>query len=72
MLRVQALELALVNDLLVGIVSVHATKPQIGHHVLEVQILHQIGGLLQHGAQDVAVVGVAGEGARAQHQAMLV
>jgi len=35
-------------------------------------VLRQVGGLLQYGAQDVAVIGVAREGAGTEHQAVFV
>ena len=74
LLRGQALELAAVDDLHAGVVGVHAAEPQVDHDLLELDrhVLQQVGRLLQLGAQDVAVVRVAGEGARAQHQAVLV
>ena len=68
------LEFAPVNDLPVRLVGVHAAKAQIAHDVFERDgnVLRQIRCLLQDRAQNVAVVGVAVEGARPQHQAMLV
>lgn len=74
LLLAQTLELAPVNDLLVGVVSVHPAKAQIDHDVFELDgnVLRQIGCLLQYGTQNVAVIGVAREGASAQHQAVFV
>ena len=65
LLLAQALELTPVNDLLVGVVSIHPAKAQINHDVFELDgnVLCQVGGLLQYGAQDMAVVRVAWEGA---------
>ena len=74
LLRTQALVPASVNDLLVGVLGIHATKPQIDHDLLELDrvVLQQVRRLLQHRAQDVAVIRIAGEGARTQHQAVFV
>src|SRR2546428_8906864 len=62
LLRTQALVLAPVNDLLVGGVGVDAAEPQIGHDLLELDlmVLHQVRRLLQHRAQDVAVIRACG------------
>ena len=74
LLRTQTLELAPVNDLFVRVVGVHTPESKIDHHLLDLyaQVLRYVCGLLQHRAQNVAVVGIAGEGACAQHQAMPV
>ena len=70
----QILAFAPVNDFPVRVVGVHPAKTQIDHDVFkrDCKVLRQISRLLQNRAQDVAVVGVAREGARTQHQAMLV
>ena len=49
-------------------------EPQVGHDLFDrhAQVLRQVGRLLQHRAQDVAVIRIAGEGARTQHQAKLM
>ncbi len=66
--KAQALELATMDDLLAGVVIVHTPEAQIGDDVgdVDAHILRYVGCLLQHRAQDVPIVGVAGEGARAQ------
>jgi hypothetical protein len=73
-LSTQALELAPVDDQFVRVVGIHAAKPQVGHDVLEgdIRVLHQIARLLEHGAQDMAVIGVARERTRTHHQAVLM
>ena len=74
LLRGQRLELATVDDLLARVVGVHAPEAQVRHHDLDLarHVLEQVGGLLEHGAEDVAVVRVAGEAACAHHQPGLV
>jgi hypothetical protein len=57
-----------------GLSAVYPVKAQINHDVFERNgnVLRQIGCLLQHSTQNVAVVRVARESARTQHQAMFV
>ena len=66
--------LASVSDLLVWVIAARAAKAQIEHDVFDFdrQVLSQIGGLLQHRTQNVAVVRVTWERACAQYQAVLV
>ena len=49
-------------------------RAQIHHDVLEIvgNVLCQVGRLLQYGTQNVAVIRIAGEGARTQHMAVFV
>ena len=56
LLRAQALELAAMNDLRTGVVRVHATEPEIDHHLLEdtAHILRYVFRLLQHRDQRFA------------------
>ena len=70
----QTLELAPVDDLLAGVVSVHPAKAQIDHDVFDIgaYVLRQVGRLLQYGAQNVAVIWIAREGACTQHQVVFV
>ena len=57
-----------------GLSASTPAKAQIDHDAPELdgKVLLQIGCLLQNCAQNVAVVGVAGKGARSQHQAIFV
>ena len=70
----ERLVLAAVDDLHARVVRVHAPVAEVDDHLLRTspQVLHQIARLLELGAQNVAVVRVAGEAARAHHQALLV
>ena len=70
----ERLVLAAVNDLHARVVGIHAPVAKVDDDLLGLasQVLLQIGGLLKLGAEDMAVVRVAREAARADHQALLV
>ena len=62
------------NDFHFWIVTIHATKSQINHHLLWLasDIFEQNAGLLQLRRENVTVVGIAGKGSCPNHQATLV
>ena len=74
LLRRERFELAPVDDLHIGVVGVHTAESQVDHDLFELDrmVLKQIRRLLQRCVQDVAIVRVTGECARAQHQAVPV
>ena len=61
LLLAQTLELAPMNDLLIGVVGIHTAKYQICHAVFELDgnVLSQDGSLLKFGSKNVAVNRVA-------------
>ena len=63
LLLAQTLELATVNDLLIGVVRIYTAKAQIDHDVFDrdSNVLRQVGSLLQYGTQNVAVNGLPGK-----------
>jgi hypothetical protein len=74
LLRAQAFELASGNVQFSRVVFIDAPIAQVDHHLLDfnLQVLREVCGLLQRGAQNVAVVGVAGKDASTQNETALM
>ena len=70
----ERLVLAPVDDLDAGVVGIHTSEAQVHDGLIGAapQVLQQVGRLLQLRAQDVPVVGGAGEASCSHHQALLV
>lgn len=62
LLWTQAFELATVDDLLVGVVGIHAAKPKIDHNLFEgnTHVSCQVCCLFQNCIEGVTIVGIAG------------